>query len=58
MKKITLLNDETLNGSSIGRRDGLGFTTDSELSAKPIAGTPGPFTSGIFGEWGTGKKAY
>jgi hypothetical protein len=57
MKKITLLNDEPLNGSSIGRSDGLGFKTYSEIIAKTIEGTPGPFTIGIFGEWGTGKTS-
>lgn len=57
MKEIRLLNDEPLNGDDNGRDDGLGFTTYSDIIAMAIKGTPGPFTIGIFGEWGTGKTS-
>ncbi|WP_179953179.1 translation initiation factor IF-2 N-terminal domain-containing protein [Desulfobotulus mexicanus] len=55
--KIILLNDQPIDGSESSREDGLGFSTYSDIIASTIKGTPGPFTIGIFGEWGTGKTS-
>ena len=54
---IKLLNDEPLGDKENDRNDGLGFSTYSKIIANTIKGTPGPFTIGIFGEWGTGKTS-
>jgi len=57
MNKITLLNDQPLDNKGNDREDGLGFQTYSDIIASTIKGTPGPFTIGVFGEWGTGKTS-
>lgn len=57
MDKITLLTDIAL-GEGMGQiQDGLGFSTYAQIMAKSVLGTQGPFTIGIFGEWGTGKTS-
>lgn len=39
------------------RSDGLGFETYARVLGNAALGTQGPFTIGIFGEWGTGKTS-
>ncbi|MCP4746925.1 MAG: hypothetical protein GY874_12430 [Desulfobacteraceae bacterium] len=57
LDKIQLLNDQPIGGIEKDRKDGLGFLTYSDIITSMIKGTPGPFTIGIFGEWGTGKTS-
>lgn len=57
MKIIKLLTDEPLRENDSLDRDGLGFDIYAQLLAGAVLGTPGPFTVGIFGEWGTGKTS-
>jgi hypothetical protein len=57
IERIKLLNDQPIGGNENERNDGLGFSTYSDIIASTIKGTPGPFTIGIFGEWGTGKTS-
>ena len=52
-----LLTDQALGEAEHGRGDGLGFDTYAEVLANAALGTPGPFTIGVFGEWGTGKTS-
>jgi hypothetical protein len=40
-----------------GRQDGLGFTGYAKILAQATYQTSGPFTIGIFGDWGTGKTS-
>lgn len=54
---ITLLNDLSIGESENNRQDGLGFNTYSSIISRTIKGTPGPFTIGVFGEWGSGKTS-
>lgn len=53
---LKLLSDEAVNERN-GRIDGLEFKSYSVTLSKIIAGTSGPFTIGVFGEWGTGKTS-
>jgi hypothetical protein len=57
MKRIKLLNDQPLGLSDDDRKDGLGFRTYSQVISDTVRGTSGPFTIGVFGEWGTGKTS-
>lgn len=54
---IKLLNDLSIGESENDRQDGLGFNTYSSIISRTIKGTPGPFTIGVFGEWGSGKTS-
>lgn len=56
-KEIELLNDQAFGESGSPQEDGLGFKTYAEVLASAALGTTGPFTIGIFGEWGTGKTS-
>ncbi|MBN1813058.1 MAG: hypothetical protein JXA14_14575 [Anaerolineae bacterium] len=59
-KKIAttrLLTDQPIEWQDDPKRDGLGFNTYAEVLAGAAVGTPGPFTIGVFGEWGTGKTS-
>lgn len=57
MEKLNLLNDQALCEDDPKYTDGLGFETYARVLAGTAAGTNGPFTIGIFGEWGTGKTS-
>ena len=57
MNKIKLLNDQAIGEGKELKFDGLGFDTYSEVLSNAVRGTQGPFTIGIFGEWGTGKTS-
>ena len=56
MAGLRLLTDEPL-GTEGARKDGLGFENYSQALAEAAINTPGPFTIGIFGGWGTGKTS-
>lgn len=56
LKEIELLTDEPIGG--VGTLpDGLGFKKYAKVLAGAARGTGGPFTIGIFGDWGTGKTS-
>jgi hypothetical protein len=55
--KTKLLTDEPLDERGGSKRDGLGFKTYARVLAEAALGTKGPFTIGVFGEWGTGKTS-
>lgn len=55
--KIRLLSDQPIREDDKPELDGLGFHVYARVLARAILGTPGPFTVGIFGEWGTGKTS-
>ncbi len=57
MTELTLLTDQALGEGTDQALDGLGFHTYARVLADAAAGTPGPFTIGVFGEWGTGKTS-
>ncbi|KFZ76990.1 hypothetical protein ED92_38415 [Amycolatopsis sp. MJM2582] len=55
--KISLIADQAI-GETQGRDvDGLGFDTYARILAGAATDTRGPFTIGVFGEWGTGKTS-
>ena len=54
---IKLLTDQAIGEETEGRQDGLNFDAYSTVIANAALGTPGPFTIGVFGEWGTGKTS-
>lgn len=55
--KLKLLSDQAIGESDELRIDGLGFETYSQILGTAAKDTKGPFTIGIFGEWGTGKTS-
>jgi hypothetical protein len=57
MTQLPLLKDQALGEGTDETLDGLGFVTYARVLADAAAFTPGPFTIGIFGEWGTGKTS-
>lgn len=57
MSELKLLNDEALCEGDEEHEDGLGFSTYAQVLADAAVGTTGPFTIGVFGEWGTGKTS-
>ncbi len=54
---ISLLTDQAVGDDGAERVDGLGFNAYAEVLARAAVGTRGPFTIGVFGEWGTGKTS-
>ena len=54
---MKLLNDQAIHEGPKDVADGLGFSTYSEILANAALGTPGPFTVGVYGDWGTGKTS-
>lgn len=56
LREIRLLTDEPIGGPD-SPPDGLGFETYARVLASAALGTKGPFTIGIFGNWGTGKTS-
>jgi hypothetical protein len=57
MSQLPLLTDQALGEGTDQSLDGLGFATYARVLADAAAFTPGPFTIGVFGEWGTGKTS-
>lgn len=60
VNRLRLLHDLPLHEGDEGdspRDDGLNFLNYAQVLAKAVAGTPGPFTIGILGEWGMGKTS-
>ena len=57
MKDITLLSDQSIGEGRSYEDDGLGFETYGKVLAAAARGTTGPFTIGVFGEWGVGKTS-
>ncbi|ESA37760.1 kap family p-loop domain protein [Leptolyngbya sp. Heron Island J] len=57
MSELKLLTDEPLGEGNDPDLDGLGFSTYCKVLGDAAIGTPGPFTIGVFGEWGTGKTS-
>lgn len=57
LQPLKLLTDQAIGENTDGREDGLGFTDYARTLAGAALGTEGPFTIGIFGDWGTGKTS-
>jgi hypothetical protein len=55
--KINLIADQAIGEAATRNNDGLGFETYARILAAAASDTRGPFTIGIFGEWGTGKTS-
>jgi len=55
--KISLIADQAIGEADTRNTDGLGFETYSRILAAAASDTRGPFTIGVFGEWGTGKTS-
>lgn len=55
--QIALLHDQPVPPDYQIAADGLGFAAYAKVLAGAALGTPGPFTIGVFGEWGTGKTS-
>jgi hypothetical protein len=55
--KLSLVTDQALGEPGSDRKDGLGFEGYAEILSAVAQETPGPFTIGILGEWGTGKTS-
>ncbi len=54
MDSLKLLTDEAVHTED---EDGLGFSHYAKILGDAAIGTEGPFTIGVFGEWGTGKTS-
>jgi hypothetical protein len=55
--KISLIADQAIGEATTRNADGLGFEAYARVLASAAADTRGPFTIGVFGEWGTGKTS-
>jgi hypothetical protein len=55
--KISLIADQAIGESDARTDDGLGFDAYSRVLAAAATDTRGPFTIGVFGDWGTGKTS-
>lgn len=53
---LKLVPDQAI-GEGFSRADGLDFGGYAEIIARAALDTGGPFTIGVFGEWGTGKTS-
>lgn len=54
LEPLRLLEDEPVPDHT---RDELGLLPFAQTVAEAALGTPGPFTIGVFGDWGTGKTS-
>lgn len=54
---LKLVPDQAIGEVNYSRPDGLGFAGYAEVLAGAALDTRGPFTIGVFGEWGTGKTS-
>jgi len=57
VNRIELISDQAVGEGDKNRIDGLGFETYAQVLAQAAKDTVGPFTIGVFGEWGTGKTS-
>lgn len=55
--RLRLLTDLAIGEAGSIRKPGLGFDEYATVLARAALGTPGPFTIGVFGDWGTGKTS-
>jgi KAP-like P-loop domain-containing protein/TIR domain-containing protein len=55
--ELRLITDQAIGEAHAHHSDGLGFNTYARVLAQSALDTPGPFTIGVFGEWGTGKTS-
>lgn len=55
--QLKLLHDLPISADYEESQDGLGFHTYAKILASAALHNPGPFTIGVFGEWGTGKTS-
>jgi len=55
--KLQLLSDLPIGETGSIAKDGLNFQKYAEVLGEVAINTNGPFTIGIFGEWGTGKTS-
>lgn len=55
--QLRLLSDQPITENDEAERDCLGFHTYARVLTGAALSTTGPFTIGIFGEWGTGKTS-
>ncbi len=55
--EFSLIPDQAIGEAHTRNDDGLGFDTYSRILASAATNTRGPFTIGVFGEWGTGKTS-
>jgi len=56
-KKLQLLTDLPINEPGSSAKDGLNFEEYATVLSRVAENTSGPFTIGIFGDWGTGKTS-
>jgi hypothetical protein len=54
---LKLVPDQAIGEVNFSRTDGLEFVGYAEILARAALDTNGPFTIGVFGEWGTGKTS-
>ena len=54
---LKLIADQAIGEIDTRQSDGLGFNTYARVLAQAALDTSGPFTIGVFGEWGTGKTS-
>lgn len=54
---LKLIPDLAIGEINCSRGDGLGFGGFAKVLADAVIDTRGPFTIGVFGEWGTGKTS-
>jgi len=58
MAKQHLLQDSPLGEDDLNfEADSLGFKTYADVLSGMLFSTPGPFTLGVLGDWGTGKTS-
>ncbi len=54
---MRLLSDSALSNLENSREDYLGYSNYASILGQAINNTTGPFTVGVYGEWGTGKTS-
>lgn len=57
IEPIRLLSDQALAELDNTRADTLGFMSYANVISRVVQGTRGPFTIGVFGDWGMGKTS-
>ena len=55
--ELKLITDQAIGEAQTRTSDGLGFQAYARVLAQAALDTSGPFTVGIFGEWGSGKTS-
>src|SRR5262249_28339938 len=54
---LKLIPDQAIGEVNSPRGDGLEFSSYADVIAEAVIDTRGPFTIGVFGEWGMGKTS-